>query len=442
MAIMNRDEARSILGKVIKLSKADGCEANLSGSREGNIRYARNSVSTAGITENTDLVVQCNFGKQVGTATINEFDDASLAKVVARAEETARLAPESPEFMPVLGPQKYAESKAFVQGSADIAPSYRADAAAASIAPAKEADATAAGFLTDSSNFQAMMNSEGLFAYHTDTNVNFTVTVRTNDGTGSGWAAADDNDVSRIDTSATSKVALQKALASREAKALEPGKYTVILEPDAAGALLGRMFFAFGARQTDEGRSFLSKKGGGSRLGEQVFDERVSAYGDPLDPRVPAATWNSEGQPIGKLDVIKNGVVENLFYSRYWAAEKEVEPVPQVNNLIMVGGDKTQDELIANTERGILVSRLWYIRALDPQTQLYTGLTRDGTFYIEDGQIKYPVKNFRFNESPVIMLNNLDELGQAKRIGLFGFSAMIPSMRIREFTFSSLSDAV
>ncbi|MEL6868541.1 MAG: TldD/PmbA family protein [Pseudomonadota bacterium] len=442
MTILNRDEAQAILKKVIALSKADGCQANLNGSRSGNIRYARNSVSTAGITQDVGLAVQCNFGKKVGTATINEFDDASLAKVVARAEETARLAPESPEFMPVLGAQKYANSNAFIQQTADIDPEFRAKAAAASIGPAKKQDATAAGFLNDTADFSAMMNSAGLFAYHTGTNVNFTVTVRSNDGTGSGWATSDDNDVRRLDTAATSEVALQKALASREAKALEPGKYTVILEPDAAGQLIGRMFFGFDARQADEGRSFLSKKGGGIRLGEQVFDERISAYGDPLDKNVPVATWNQEGEPVERLDIIKNGVVSNMFFSRYWAAQKEVDSVPLPNNLIMVGGDKSQAELIKNTERGILVSRLWYIRGLDPQTQLYTGLTRDGTFYIEDGEIKYPVKNFRFNESPVIMLNNLDELGQSKRVNLFGLPVMMPSMRVNEFTFSSLSDAV
>ena len=442
MTILTRDEARDILKKVVALSSADGCEANLEGSTEGNIRYARNSVSTAGQTSNVDLIVQCNFGKKVGTATINEFDDASLAKVVARAEETARLAPESPEFMPVLGPQEYGSSDAFVAETARIKPEFRAEAAAASIGPAKKSEATAAGFLNDSASFSSMMNSEGLFAYHTETNVNFTVTVRTDDGTGSGWAAGDDNDVRRVDAASISDVALQKALGSREARALEPGKYTVILEPDAAASIVGRMFFAFGARQADEGRSFLAKKGGGTRMGEQVFDERVTAYGDPGDSRVPVATWNGAGEPVERLSIIKDGVVDNLYYSRYWAAQKDVESVPQPNNLIMVGGDKTTEQLVKDTERGILVSRLWYIRSLDPQTQLYTGLTRDGTFYVEDGEIKYPVKNFRFNDSPVIMLNNLDELGVSQRVNVFGFPIMMPSLKIREFTFSSLSDAV
>jgi predicted Zn-dependent protease len=205
---------------------------------------------------------------------------------------------------------------------------------------------------------------------------------------------------------------------------------------------MGQMVFAFDARQSDEGRTFLSKKGGGNRIGEKVFDERVNLYADPTDSNVPSRPWNDEGQPLGRLDIVKDGVVKNLFYSRYWANEKEVAPVPQPNNLIMTGGKRSLDEMVANTERGILVTRTWYIRAVDPQTQLYTGLTRDGTFYVEDGKIKYPIKNFRFNESPVIMLNNLEELGVPQRVSLFGFPVMLPPVKAREFTFTSLSDAV
>ncbi len=442
MAIMNKDDARAILNKVMKLSKAEGCEANLNGSVSGNIRYARNSVSTAGVVTDTSLVVQSNFGKKVGNATINEFDDASLEKVVRRSEELAQLAPESPEFMPVLGPQKYNETRAYFDNTAAITPEQRAAAANDSIQPSIAKQSTAAGFLTDNASFQAMMNSAGLFAYHTSTNANLTVTVRTDDGTGSGWATSDQNDFSKLDAAKTSQVAIDKAVASRDARALEPGKYTVILEPNALGSFMGQMLFAFGARQADEGRSFLAKKGGGNRIGEKIFDERISLYGDPSHPDAPAAPWNQAGQPVGKLDIIKNGVVENLFYSRYWAKEKGVEPVPQPNNLIMAGGSRSLDEMVADTDKGILVTRTWYIRAVDPQTQLYTGLTRDGTFYIENGEIKYPVKNFRFNESPVIMFNNVEELGKPERINLFGFPVMLPPIKAREFTFTSLSDAV
>ncbi len=444
MTILKEDEAKAILKKVVGFSKADGCEANLNGSRTGNIRYARNTVSTSGIVDDMTLAVQCNYGKKQGTATVNEFDDASLEKVVRRAEELARLAPESPEFMEILGPQgAYVDGKAWFESTAKIEPSYRADAAGSSISPAKSSKAVAAGFLTDSAGFQSMMNSKGLFAYYAATNANFTVTMRTDDGLGSGWAMGDVDDVGRLDTKSISQVALDKALGSREAKAIEPGKYTVILEPAASIDLLANMFFNMNRRQADEGRSFLSKKGGGTKLGEKIVDERVTIYSDPTDLDVPVQGWAGDGQRCDKVTWIENGVVKTLPTPRYWAQKQNIAPVPFPNNIIMKGGTGTTADLIKDTKRGILVTRTWYIRPVDPQTVLVTGLTRDGTFFIEDGKISFPIKNMRFNESPVIMLNNLEAMGAPQRIVGEGINEiMVPPMRIRDFTFSSLSDAV
>jgi len=198
------------------------------------------------------------------------------------------------------------------------------------------------------------------------------------------------------------------------------------------------MFGALNARRADEGRSFMSKEGGGNKMGEKIVDERVNLHSDPLNPEVPTATWNGEGQPLKKTVWIENGVVKNLAYGRYWAEQKGVDPLPFPSNGIMEGGDASLEDLIKSTKKGILVTRLWYIRSVDPQTLLYTGLTRDGTFYIENGKIKHPVKNFRFNESPIIMLNNLETLGKQVRIN----GNLIPYMKIRDFTFTSLSDAV
>lgn len=438
MAIYTEQEARKIMEKALSFSTADVCEVNLSGSESGNIRYARNSVSTAGHQSNQTLVVQCSYGKKSGTATIDEFDDASLEKVVKRAEELAKLSPENPEFMEPLGPQMYDEAITYVDATAKITPDYRAEVANSSIVPAKAKDVTAAGFLDDSNGFSAMMNSKGLFAYNKDTNIEFTVTMRSNDGTGSGWVSRDYNDITKFNAAEASKVAIDKAVMSMEAKAIEPGKYTVILEPAAAGDLIRNMSRSFSARTADEGRSFMSKEGGGTKIGEKIVDERVSLWSDPLHPEVPTGTWNSEGQPLKKTVWVENGVVKNLAYDRFWAVEKGVAPVPFPENLIMGGGDASLEDLIKSTKKGILVTRLWYIRSVDPQTLLYTGLTRDGTFYIENGQIKYPVKNFRFNESPIIMLNNLETLGQQVRID----GNLIPYMKIRDFTFTSLSDAV
>jgi predicted Zn-dependent protease len=464
MAILSKEDAKKILEKVISFSKADGIEANLNGNDGGNIRYARNSVSTSGEDSNVSLAVQTYFGKKSGAATINEFDDASLEKVVRRAEELAKLAPENPEFVEPLGPQTYGpDSKTWSEATGKITPDYRAQAAANSMNPAIAKDVTAAGFLEDNRAFSSIMNSKGLFAYNQSTNVDFTVTMRTNDGTGSGWAARNFNDVSKLNTAEASNIAIEKALQSRNAKAIEPGKYTVILEPNAAADLIGLML-NMNARQADEGRSFLSKKGGGTKLGEKIVDERVNIYTDPWNDEVPAPNW--VGAPTGgggggggfgggaagntglarqKMDLIKNGVVANLMYDRYWASQKNVAATAFPGNRIMAGGNASIEDMIKDTKKGILVTRFWYIRPVDPQTLLFTGLTRDSTFYIENGKIKHPIKNFRFNESPVIMLNNLETLGKQMRVANGGFgggSMLMPAMKIRDFTFTSLSDAV
>jgi predicted Zn-dependent protease len=444
MAILTNEEAFALLKKVLSYSKADECEVNLNGTDNGNIRYARNSVSTSGRISQSQLVVSSAFGKKQGVATINEFDDASLEKVVRRSEELAQLAPENPEFMPYLGPQTYAEPKTFVQSTASITPKQRTDLVAQSLEIAKAAKAVAAGFLEDSSGYSAMMNSKGLFAYNTSTTTNFSVTVRTEDGLGSGYATRGYNDITKLNTKTATQIAAEKAVKSATAKAIEPGKYTVILEPAAAAVLMERIFFGLDARQADEGRSFLSKPGGKTKLGEKLVDERVTVYSDPLNPDLPTSTWAGDGRPQEKVTWIEKGVIKNLSYSRYWAQKQNVKSVPGPDAAIMEGGTKSLEELIKGTKKGILVTRLWYIRDVDPQSLLLTGLTRDGTFYIEDGKIQFPVKNFRFNESPIIMLNNLEELGKPERTVSVESNQnyLLPPMKIRDFTFTSLSDAV
>ncbi|MFC2188766.1 TldD/PmbA family protein [Fulvivirgaceae bacterium LMO-SS25] len=438
MAILTREEAKRIIDKVLSYSNCDELNVSLGGGRTGNIRYARNTVSTAGITDDLSLAVTAVYGKKSGSATINEFDDESLEKTVRRAEEIAKLAPENPEFLPALGPQQYLESQGFANATANISAEDRAKLAIDSIQPCIDGGLTAAGYLEDSAGFSAIGNTKGLFAYNRSTSVDFSVTVRTNDGRGSGYVSKDYNDSSKLNSGAATSVAIQKAKASAEAQAIEPGKYTVILEPLAASNLLGGIVNQMNARNADEGRSFLSKQGGGTRLGEKLFDERVNIYSDPTHPEVPVSPWTGDGLPRKKMTWIENGVVKNMVYSRYWAEKNGVEPIPSPGAIIMEGGNDSLADLIRSTERGVLVTRFWYIRSVDPQTLLVTGLTRDGTFFIENGQIKFPVKNFRFNESPIVMLNNIEAMGRPERVG----GSMIPPMKIRDFTFTSLSDAV
>jgi len=444
MSIMTEDQARTILAKVIALSKADECTAELAGSTEGNIRFARNNVSTSGIVSDTELSVQVAFGKRVGIATINEFDDAALARVVRRAEDLARLAPENPEFVPAVDKQTYARTDTFSAATAAITPEFRARVAASSIAPCKAANLVAAGYLSDANRFNATANSRGNSGYAASTALNYTCTVRTADGRGSGWVGRNVQDAGDLDAASEIQTAMRKASASAEARALEPGKYTVILEPAAAAGLISFMMRFFDARQADEGRSFLSKKGGGNKIGELVYDPRVNMTADPGHPGAAVLPWDGNGLPRERMDLVKDGKIANLQYSRFWAQKQGKRAMGNPGNLIMAGGTKSTADLVRGTAKGILVTRTWYIRMVDPQTVLLTGLTRDGTFYIENGQIKYPLKNFRFNESPVIMLNNIDELGRPVRVAGDESSLvmMIPPMKLRDFTFTSLSDAV
>jgi predicted Zn-dependent protease len=444
MSIYSENDAQAILRKVIALSKADECSASLDGSIAGNIRYALNNVSTSGIVSNAVLEVEVAYGKRSGIATINEFDDASLARVVARAQELAHLAPENPEFMPAIARQTYKPSATFFDKTAAITPEYRAQVAADCIVPCRANKLVAAGFLDDSQSFSALANSNGNFGYQRSTSLDFTCTVRTDDAQGSGWVARNVADVSQFNTPTEIQIAMDKAKRSASAKALEPGKYTVILEPAASADLLTYMIRGFDAREADEGRSFMTKKGGGNKLGEKVFDERVTLYADPVDPAAAVLPWDDDGLPRTHTPIVTKGVVDHLQYSRYWAKLKGKPEVGAFGNLIMTGGDKSTMDLVKTTQKGVLVTRTWYIRMVDPQTVLLTGLTRDGTFYIENGEIKYPIKNFRFNESPVIMLNNVEEFGKPVRVQPQESSIvmMLPPMKLREFTFTSLSDAV
>ncbi|MBN8265546.1 MAG: TldD/PmbA family protein, partial [Xanthomonadales bacterium] len=375
---------------------------------------------------------------------INEFDDASLERVVRRAEDLARLAPENPEFVPAIDKQAYKPSATYSESTAAVTPEFRAQVAADSIQPCRGHGLVAAGFLEDGHGFVAIANSNGNFGYQKTTSFDYTCTVRTEDGRGSGWVGRNLKDAADFRADQDIRTAIRKATDSAEAKALEPGKYTVILEPAAAAGLISFMMNFFDARSADEGRSFLSKKGGGNKLGELVYDPRVNLFADPWHPEAPVLPWDGEGLPRERMPIIEGGKVMNLDYSRFWAKKQGKRAVGSPGNLLMAGGTKSTADLVRGTRKGILVTRTWYIRMVDPQTVLLTGLTRDGTFYIEDGQIKHPVKNFRFNESPVIMLNNIEELGKPVRVAgdESSFVMMIPPMKLRDFTFTSLSDAV
>ena len=443
--VMTREQAQALVERAVKLSKADEIQVNMGGGYTANIRFADNRISTAGGVSSATLNIQSSFGPKHAVVSTNDFTDAGLERAVRQSEALAKLAPDDPESMPALGPQQYENVKTYFDSTANLGADGRAEAARLAIDPCKAAgDLKAAGFLQTGIGAGALGNNKGLFAYQSGTSSNYTLTVRTTDGTGSGWAGADHPDWAQVDVKRVAQQAIEKARMSRNPVAVEPGRYTVILEPQAVGDLVQLLAFALGARAADEGRSAFSKQGGGTKVGEKIVDERVTLLSDPADPQLLTNAFDGQGLPARRQVWIENGVLKKLTYSRFWAQKKNQQPDAGTNAVKLVGGTQTREELIASTPRGILVTRLWYLRPVDPRTVLYTGLTRDGTFLIENGKISKAIKNMRFNESPLFMLNNLEALGRTERVAgtEAGGDVVMPVIKVRDFNFTSLSDAV
>jgi len=444
--LMSREAARALSDRVLKMSAAEQTRVTIVSSQNGNTRFADGSITTSGEADNLSVTVTATLGRRRASATTNILEDASLKRTVDQAVELARLAPEDPELMPELGPQTYSNISAFVERTANLDAETRSTAVRRAIEAANSAGKAAgqiftAGFLDYNAAALAVATSAGLFAYHRTTAANFSVTARTPDGTGSGWASAGARDWHAFDSAAIGRVAAQKAVASRNPGTIEPGHYTAVLEPQAVNDLVPLLGGALNARNADEGRSAFSKAGGGTRIGERVADPRVTLYSDPADPALLGQPFDNEGVPSKLIVSIEKGVLRNLAYTRFWAQKQGKQPTgaPQAGGLALTGGTKTTEQLIAGCERGILVTHFFYIRSLEPRTVLQTGLTRDGTFLIEKGKITKSLKNFRWNESPLLMLNRLEDIGRSEPTDA---GRLMPALRIKNFDFTSLSDAV
>ncbi|MGH7655622.1 MAG: TldD/PmbA family protein [Gemmatimonadaceae bacterium] len=442
---LSRDAAQALSEKIVKMSKADAIDVSINAGLNRNVRFADNQMSTSGSIVDANVAVVSSFGPKHAVVTTNDLSDEALKRTVEQAERLAKLAPDDPEAMPELDAQKYVEVNGWFDATAELSAMDRAKAALSALEPARAAgDVTAAGFLISGAGMSSVANQKGMFAYFRSTSANYTLTVRTKDGTGSGWAAADHPDWKQLDFDAIAKRAIGKARASRNPQKVEPGRYTVILEAQGVGDLVQLVGNYTDARSSDEGRSPFVKQGGGNKIGEKIVDSRVTLYSDPADPQLLAQPFDGEGFPISRQVWIDGGVLKQLYYSRFWAKKQGKQPTGAPTSLKMSGGTASMDEMIAGTERGILVTRLWYLREVDPRTILYTGLTRDGTFLIENGKISHAAQNFRFNESPLFMLNNLEALGKAERLAGTeqGGAIVMPSIKVRDFNFTSLSEAV
>jgi predicted Zn-dependent protease len=448
MALLTREEAKAIADRALAASKADAVRVTISSGWSGNTRFSGNEITTAGGVSDTAVSITSTIGKRQASATTNLLDEAGLARAVEQSERLARLSPEDPEIMPELGAQSYAAVQGFSDATANLDADKRAAAVKAVFdsvrgVPAADgvrpADLFVAGFLEVTAGAQAIATSNGLFAYHRASDASLSTTVRTPDGTGSGYFSRGAPNWGEVNPSDIGARAARKAIASRNPQAIEPGMYTVVLEPQAVSDLIPVLRGSFNARSADEGRSPFSKEGGATKIGEKIADERVTIFSDPTDAELVSQPFDNQGLPVKRTVWVENGVLKNLAFTRFWAAQKNAEPSGFGGGLKMMGGAKSTDDLIAATERGVLVTRFWYIRFLDQRTVMLTGLTRDGTFLIENGKVTRPLKNFRFNDSPLLMLSRIDEIGRPERVS----SGMVmPSLKVRDFNFSSLSDAV
>jgi predicted Zn-dependent protease len=440
--MLTKEQAQKLAEKAISFTSFPEATVSLSSTESAFIRFALNGVTTSGFVANQSLSISVTKDKKSGNTAVDDFDDKAIREAVQRAEQIAMISPANPEDVPPLPKQKYAEVENFVESTARARNPVMAPHVKAVIDAAKSKGLVAAGYFERQAGHFATANKEGNFGFGRYTDASLSSTVRNAAGTSSGWASQPAVRIEEISGETIGRIASEKCMRWKDPMKLEPGKYTVVLEPTAVGDLVPLMAFSASARAAEEGRSYLSKKGGGTLVGEKLFPEFVTLRSDPFDKRYPTLPWGSGGLATAPMTWVEKGVVKNLFYDRYWAMKSGHEPSTSFGSLVLDGGTKSMEELIAGVERGLLVTRFWYIRPVNPQTVQLTGLTRDGLFLIEDGKVTKPVVNFRFNESPVRMLQNTVAMGKPVRTKGGESGMVVPPLVVKEFPFTSVSDAV
>ena len=442
--IPSEAQTRELADKILKLSKADSAVVHISNSDDANLRFANNDITSNAARKLLSLSVTSNFGTRSASVEWNQTADASLQEAVSRSEQMAKLAPENPEFMPPLGKQDYEEAATYSTNTAASGPPELAAWLQPAIDSTRAAKVSGAGFLNRKISVNAIANSAGLFAYQPITTVDFSITARSRNGNGSGWSSCQFTDSQDLSLKSTAQTAVNNALESRKPASMDPGKYPVVLEASAARNLVGLLIWALNQRSSDEKRSFLSSLSKENPIGQNLFGDNATLYSDPSYKAAPGSIFSHDGQANRHTDWIKDGTLNNLSSSRYWAKKQNIQATPYASNVIMPGEGHSLDQLIKKVDRGVLITRLWYLRMVQPQSLLYTGLTRDGTFLIENGKISKPINNFRFNESPATLLKRIIASGSPERVlGSEGSMPMhIPPLLVDDFHFSSVSDAV
>lgn len=434
-------ELERIAERVLKLSDADETEVDISATTDALTRFANNTIHQNVAEHTLGISVRAVVHGRTARATTNKADEESLRRVVAAAVSLARNEPENPDLLPMLRKQKYQKVARFFSATAETTPEDRARAVAKVCKMADKNKQTAAGIFSSGSSQSLLANSQGLFARYEQTRAEFSVTILEEDS--SGWAKSNSPDVRALDPEALAESASRKAAESRQPRELPPGHYTAILEPSAVLDLVGFLFYDFAGTAVRDKRSCFT-----GRMGQKLFGDNITLWDDVYHPLQTGAPYDGEGVPRQKILLVDRGVPKNLVYARSTAKKMKAKATGHgfslpneygeaPMNLVFAGGDKSVDEMVGSTERGILVTRLWYIREVDPYEKILTGMTRDGTFLVENGRIAGGIRNFRFNQSMVEMLSQVEMLGPAVRAaGEESFEMVVPAMKVRNFHFS------
>ncbi|MGA2771597.1 MAG: TldD/PmbA family protein [Bryobacteraceae bacterium] len=443
-----RDDAETIFGQVVDAARALGVaevEAIVAGSDEALTRFANNAIHQNVAERTTHLSVRPVMDGRTARASTNRLSRDAIREVVAEAIAIAKLTEPDPDLLPLAAPADYQGVERWFEATARATPEERARAVAEAIGAVEAAGQTAAGIYSTSESVFALLNSRGVLARHTETMARFSITAMAADS--SGWAKASACNLATLNPLELALTAARKATESTAPRELPPGRYTVILEPAAVLDLTGQMFPDFSATAIRDGRSFLR-----DRIGQRIFGENITIHDDAGHPLQSGAPFDGEGVPRKRIALVERGVVREVAYSRQAAALAgcPLGPAPTGHgfplpnefgeaptNIVIDGGATSLEQMAASTDRGILVTRLWYIREVDPYEKIFTGMTRDGTFLIEGGRVTAGVRNFRFNQGLMEMLSNVEALSAPVRAsGEETFDMVAPAMKVREFNFT------
>jgi PmbA protein len=458
--MLTRNQAADIFSRIRKLASADEVECLFYGGRSALTRFANNTIHQNVAEENYGVSVRTAFGGRTARATTNKFDDESLKHVVTASEALARVQPEDSDLLPLGAGEDGRSSKGGVSrhfpATAELTPAQRAAGVGKIVSLAHKNKLTAAGIFSSSESVEGIFNSRGLSEWHSQTSAEISITMLAPDS--SGWQKANSPDIGNLDPEKLARIAADKAVRSAAPREIDPGKYTVILEPAAVLDTVGFAFFDFGGLAILDQRSFLS-----NRIGTQLFGKNITVWDDVAHPLQSGSPFDGEGVRRKRLKLIENGIVTRLVYSRSSAEKmKKSEHAGSVGPVEVTGhgfpipnemgeapmnivfepppDPQTVEQMIATTERGILVTRLWYIREVDPYEKILTGMTRDGTFLVENGKVVCGLRNFRFNQSLIEMLSNVEQMSTPVRTsGEESFDMVVPAMKVKDFNFTEVT---